>query len=140
MDFKTVLQKAFHAVKHWIAENMILVLYAVFAIVVEMIAVASVEGSPFMSRPFLALGLLIFVVGVALLVKSPRGRVTVCAVALGIQSVADLVFSVLYDMTGQYFYYEMFNLRNDAVAALESIPVNFVTFYTGLFFTTMYVI
>lgn len=140
MQIKTCLQKAWTVIKAWIKENQTILLYAAFAMVVEMIAVASIEGSPFMSRPFLAIGLLLIFIGIALLIKSERARVVYCACLLALQSVMDLVFSVIYDMTGQYFYYEMFNLRNDAVAALESIPVNFVTFYTGLFFTVIYII
>lgn len=124
----------------WCKENRLVLLYVLFAIAIEMLAVFAVEGTPFLSRPFMAIGLLIFVTGIVLLIKSEQTRLIVCAVLLAVQAIMGLVFAVIYDMTGQYFYYEMINLRNDAVAALESIPMNFMAFYSGLFFCVMFVI
>lgn len=124
----------------WIKNNRLVALYFLFAILVELIAVWEVEGVPFMTRPFLSLGLLVFLCGIILLVKNNYARLTVGAVLLIAQAVLDLVFSVIYDMTGQYFDWGMLNLRNDAFGILESIPVNFVTFYAGLFFSVIYII
>ncbi len=124
----------------WIKNNRLAALYFVFAILVEMIAVWEVEGSPFMTRPFLSLGLLTFLSAIILLVKNNYIRLSIGAVLLIAQAILDLVFSVIYDMTGQYFDWGMLNLRNDAFGILESIPVNFVTFYAGLFFSVVYII
>ena len=48
----------------WIKENSLIVLYFIFAIGIEMVAVFAVEGDPFMTRPFLSLGLLLFICGI----------------------------------------------------------------------------
>ncbi len=134
------MQEVLKKIKKWSGENALVLLYFVFAVLVEMTAVFVVEGTPFMTRPFLSLGLLLFVCGIVLLVKSNKGRAITCTVMLLLQAVLDLVFSVIYDMTDQYFDLGMFNLRNDAFAILENIPVNFVTFYSGLFFGLMYLV
>ncbi len=134
------MKKVFEKVKAWGKENSLVLLYFVFAILIEMTAVFVVEGTPFLSRPFLSLGLLSFICGIILLVKSNRARVIICTVMLALQAILDLVFSVIFDMTDQYFDLGMFNLRNDAFAILENIPVDFVTFYAGLFFSVMFLI
>ncbi len=125
-------------IKAWIKTNILVLAYFLFAVLIETTAVFVVEGTFFIRRPFLALGLLAAICGGLLLVKSNRARTITCGVLLILQAVLDLVFSVIYDMTDQYFDFGMFNLRNDAFAILESIPVNFFTFYAGLFFSVIF--
>ena len=48
-------------IKAWIKENSLVLLYFVFAVLVEMTAVFTVEGSPFLSRPFMSIGFLVLV-------------------------------------------------------------------------------
>ena len=127
-------------IKTWIKENSLVLLYFVFAVLIEMTAVFVVEGSPFLTRPFLSLGLLLFLCGIVLLIKNNLARLLVCAVLLIGQGVLDLVFAVIYNMTDQYFDLGMLNLRNDAFGILENIPVDFVTFYAGLFFSVMFIV
>lgn len=127
-------------VKAWIKENSLVLLYFLFAVLIEMTAVFVVEGSPFLSRPFLSLGLLIFLCGIVLLIKNNLARLIVCAVLLIGQGVLDIVFAVIYNMTDQYFDLGMLNLRNDAFGILENIPLDFVTFYAGLFFSVMFIV
>ena len=67
-------------------------------------------------------------------------RLVLGAVLLGIQGALDLIFVAIYDMTGQYFDLGMLSLRNDAVAILESIPVNFFTFYATVACCVVYII
>ena len=127
-------------VKTWIKENSLVVLYFVFAVLIEMVAVCVVAGTPFLTRPFLSLGLLIFLCGIALLIKNNLARVIVCAIFLVGQGVLDLAFAIIYNMTDQYFDLGMLNLRNDAFGILENIPLDFVTFYAGLFFSIIFVV
>lgn len=136
------MKKANFATKTWgfIKEHRLVVLYFLFAICIEMVAVFAVEGNPFMTRPLLSLGLLLFLCGVLFTVKGTRARTLVGGVFLITQAVIDLVFSVIFDMTDQYFDFGMLNLKNDAFGILESIPVNFLTFYSGVFFCAVYII
>ncbi len=134
------MQKVMQNVKTWLKNNALVLLYFLFAVLIEMIAVLVVEGTPFLTRPFLSLGLLFVVCGVILLIPSNKARTFTCMAMLLLQAVLDLVFSVIFDMTDQYFDLGMLSLRNDAFAILESIPVNFVTFYAGFFFCVMFLI
>ena len=127
-------------VKAWIKENSLVLLYFLCAVLVEMTAVFNIEGSPFLSRPFMSLGLLVLVCGIALLIKNNLVRLIFCAVMLIAQGVLDLVFTVIYNMTDQYFDLGMLNLRNDAFGILENIPVDFVTFYAGLLFSVLFIV
>lgn len=126
--------------KEWIESNRIVVIYFIYAILIEMIAVFAVEGNPFITNPFISLGLLFVITGIALIFKSNKKRFLFCSVFLVVQAVADLGFAVVYDMTGQYFDFGMLNLRNDAFGILESIPMNFIAFYSAMFFCIFFVI
>ena len=136
MNVKKIVEKIWA----WLKVNRLVAIYFVFAAVMETVAVFAVEGSPFMTRPFLSLGLLFFICGIMLLVKSNRARMIIGALLLGLQMVLDLVFSVIFDMTGQYFDFGMLNLRNDAFATLEGLSVDFFTFYAGVLFCILYIV
>lgn len=132
--------KIWKNIRNWIKENRLAVMYFVFAICIEMIAVFTVEGNPFLRRPFIALGVLLLLTALVLLIPNDKARFIIYAVLLAAQGILDLVFAVIYDMTGQYFDFAMLNLRNDAFAILENIPVNFVTFYSAMFFCGIFIV
>ncbi|MBQ7913387.1 MAG: sulfatase-like hydrolase/transferase [Clostridia bacterium] len=93
-----------------------------------------------MTRPLLAFGFLIMLAGALLLLPNNMVKLIVGTLLLFIQTVLDLIFAAIYDMTGQYFDLDMFSLRNDAVSALEKIPVNFVAFYIGVLACVLFII
>lgn len=124
----------------WLKDNRLAMLYPILAIIMEMTAVFAIEGSPFLTRPFLSLGVMVFFFALLLLIKDNRIRLVVGACMLIVQAVLDLVFAALFDMTGQYFDWGMLSLRNDAVAALEKIPINFFAFYGGVLCCVVYII
>lgn len=126
--------------KKWFLDNQIVVVYFIFSILIEMIGVLAVEGSPLITKPYILLGFWIFITGIALLFESNIKRFVFCTIFIVVQSLADLVFVVIYDMTGQYFDYGMLNLRNDAFGILESIPMNFIAFYSAVLFCVLYII
>ena len=132
--------KTLSAIWKWVKANRLFLLYLLFALLMEMVAVWTVEGSPFMSRPFILFGILLFLGALVLFIPNNRVRLGVYAVLLVVQGVLDIIFAVIYDLTGQYFAYEMLNLKNDAFGTLENLPVNFVTFYAGFFFCALYII
>ncbi len=133
-------QTYWNKIKNWLKGNQVVAVYVAFAMILEMLSVFVVEGNPFLSRPFLGLGILIFMLGIVCLFKNEKARFIFCACLLAIQAILELLLILIYDMTGQYFYFEMMNLRNDAIAALDSIPVNFVSFYSGLSLFVIYLL
>ncbi len=128
------LRKGYQKTKAWSKANALVLLYFICAVVMEMTAVFVVEGTPFLRRPFLSLGLLICICGILLLIKNNTARTVVCVSLLFVQLALDLIFSVIYALTDQYFALDMLSLRNDAFGILENLPVDFITFYVGLFF------
>ena len=124
----------------WLKKNRLAVLYFVFAVFIESIAVATVEGSPFLARPFISLGVLLALTALVWLIPNDKARFIIYALLLSAQGILDLVFAVIFDMTGQYFDFAMLSLRNDAFAILESVPVNFITFYSAMFFCAVYIV
>lgn len=133
---KNVLKK----ILEWTKINRLVVIYFFLAILIETSVVFSVEGTPFMTRPFLAFGFLMVLAGVLLLLPNNMAKLIVGTVMLFLQTVLDLIFAAIYDMTGQYFDLDMFSLRNDAVSALEKIPINFIAFYIGFLACVLYII
>ncbi|MBQ8405653.1 MAG: LTA synthase family protein [Clostridia bacterium] len=137
---KSVMKNVFNKIWEWIKINRLVVIYFFLAILIEMSVVFSVEKTPFMTRPFLGLGLLIALAGVLLLLPNNMVKLIVGTVMLVVQTALDFIFAAIYDMTGQYFDLDMFSLRNDAVSALEKIPVNFVAFYIGFLACVLFII
>lgn len=127
-------------IKKWLDINKIVVVYFLCAIFIEMISVLAVEGNPIIRNPFIELGILVLICGIALVIRSNKARFIFCSIFLILQAVLDLAFAVIYDMTGQYFDFGMLNLRNDAFGILESIPMNFLAFYAAMFFCIFFVI
>lgn len=130
----------FVALWKWAKDNRFFLLYLLFAAIIEMWTVFVLEGNPFMSRPFLSWGLMLLIAGLVLLIPHRRGQVIAFSVLLVIQFVLQLVFSVIFDLTEQYFEYEMLALKNDAFGTMENIPVRFSIFYMDVALCIVYVI
>ena len=124
----------------WIRNNPLSVLYFFFAIAIEMVLVFTVEGNPFMTRPFVSLGVLLMATALVLYIPNLCVRAYTYTGLLVAQMVLDLIFCVVYDMTDQYFDIGMLKLRNDAFGIIESLPVNFLAFFGGLFFILVYLV
>ncbi len=132
--------KFFAAIWHWVKENRYFLLFLLCSALMEMATIFFLEGNPFMTRPFLSWGLMAFLSGLVLLIPSRRVQVTVFSVLLVVQFAFQLVFLVIFDLTEQYFEYEMLNLKNDAFGTLENIPIRFGVFFVGITLCILYVV
>lgn len=126
--------------RSFIQKNLTVILFFIFSILIEMIAVYSIEKSPFLSHPWIWLGALITVCGIMIMVKKERAKIIIGLVFMILQSIICMIMAVLYEMAGQYFDFGMLNLRNDAFGILENIPMDFVTFYTAFFFCAIFIV
>ena len=124
----------------FIKTNLTVILFVVFSVLIEMISVYSIEKSPFISYPWIWLGLLFLIAGIMLMIKSELVRLIIGVSFMAVQSIICMIMAVLFNMAGQYFDFGMLNLRNDAFGILENIPMDFVTFYTALFFCLVFAI
>ncbi len=130
----------FAALWKWSKDNRFFLMFVLFTAIIEMSTVWFLDGNPFMSRPFLSWGLMAFLGGLILLIPSRRVQVIVFSVLLILHFALQIVFSVIFDLTEQYFEYEMLNLKNDAFGTLENIPVRFGLFFVGITLCTVYVV
>ena len=123
--------KFFAALEKWSKDNRFFLMFLLFTAIIEMSTVWFLDGNPFMSRPFLSWGLLVFLGGVILLIPSRRVQVIIFSILLVAHFALQIIFSVIFDLTEQYFEYEMLNLKNDAFGTLENIPIRFGLFFVG---------
>ena len=121
-------------------KHLTVILFFVFSILIEMISVCSIEKSPFISHPWIWLGLLITISGCMIMMRSELARLITGLFFMILQSLICMIMAVLYDMAGQYFDFGMLNLRNDAFGILENIPMDFITFYTAFFFCMIFAV
>lgn len=132
--------KFFAALWKWCKDNKFFLMFLLFTAIIEMTTVWLVDGKPFMSRPFLSFGLLALVGGLVLLVPSRRVQVILFSILLIVHFVLQIVFTVIFDLTEQYFEFEMLNLKNDAFGTLENIPIRFVMFFVDITLCITYVV
>ncbi len=70
------------------------------------------------------------------LLPKQKIRYICCSILLAITGIVNLLFIVVYKMTGTIFDFGMLNLRKDAMGIIESLPIPFLfTFLFGLSFS-----
>ncbi len=125
--------------KKYFKKYSVLLVFVILSFLIECTGALITDGS-FMIydvRYFLTINIII--ISILFLIKSDIARFFTAFGVLLFLGLFNMVFLVMYELTGQYFTYAMFNLRNDAVGIMESIPldfffvVSFVTLMTSLF-------
>lgn len=111
--------------KKFLKQHFIPLTFFLLAVLIEYLAVYVTSGSFRISKPWLMLTLLAALTALQYLMPKNRSRHIFSSLALSVLAVANLVFVIIFDMTGTIFDFAMFNLRGDAMAILESIPLNF---------------
>ncbi len=87
----------------FIKTNLTVILFVVFSVLIEMISVYSIEKSPFISYPWIWLGLLFLIAGIMLMIKSELVRLIIGVSFMAVQSIICMIMAVLFNMAGQYF-------------------------------------
>ena len=116
----------------FIRNNYIPFLFALLAVIIELTAVYVTSGKLFIRSPWMYFTVLGLLVVLQFFLTTDRARHIWSTVVLTVLFVMDLVFIVIYEMTGTIFDFSMLKLRGDAMAILESVPINFLyTFLCG---------
>ncbi len=110
----------------FLQSNFIIWAFWAVAVVIELTGVCVTSGRFLIRRPFMWLSLMSVFTAILFAVKRPKGRYWCAFSFMLVFFVIDLVFIVVYDMTGSTFDFAMLKLRGDAMAIIESIPINFV--------------
>ena len=102
--------------------------FLAIAVLMELTGVCVTSGKFLIRNPLMFFSVLAVFTGVLFGIKNQKARYWCAFAFLMLIFVIDLVFIVVYEMTGSTFDYSMLKLRNDAMAIVESIPINFVFF------------
>lgn len=116
--------------KRLIKNNYIPILFAFVAVCMELTAVYVTSGKLLIRHPWLYLSMLAILTLLQYFLRTNRARHICASILLSVFFVCDLVFIVIYEMTGTIFDFSMLKLRGDAMAILESVPINFT--YTAI--------
>lgn len=110
----------------WIRTNYIPFLFAACAVLIELTAVAVTGGKFYIRSPWMQLSVLFVLTAAQFFIYSNKARHIYSYVVLSVILVTDLLFIILYELTGTIFDFSMLKLRNDAMGIIESVPINFV--------------
>ena len=105
--------------------NYIPYLFAIAAILIELTAVFVTSGKFYIRSPWLYFTILAAFTFVQFFIPSNKIRHVYSSIVLALFFACDLVFVVIYDMTGTIFDFSMFKLRSDAMAIVEKVQINF---------------
>jgi len=123
-------------VLNYLKINYIPFLFFIVAVLIEFTGAMVTSGKFFITNPWMWLSVLLLVTSVQLLFKSQKVRFIISTVYLAFSFVANLVFIVIFEMTGTIFDFSMLKLRGDAMAIVENVPINFTHFtVAGILFT-----
>ncbi len=109
--------------------NWIIIYNAITLILIELMAVLVTSGKFYISSPQIILSLILLISVCLYIIKSQFVRYITSITIMSCFAIVDIIFIVIYEMTGQVFEFQMFSLRNDAFAIIESIPINTLYFF-----------
>ncbi|MBQ8424621.1 MAG: sulfatase-like hydrolase/transferase [Clostridia bacterium] len=114
--------------KRFLKDNILIFTYFAMACLIELIGVFVTSGKFYIKSPWVFLLVQLIFVCVLFCINTNKVRHIVASCFLAVFMIVNIVFVVLFEMTETMFDYGMLNLKNDAMAILESIPINFVFF------------
>ena len=126
--------------KKFFKSNCLIWIYFGLAMLIELTAVFVTSDKFYIRSPLIFLLIQLFIMLILLAIKSNKARHITTSLLLVLFMVVDLVFIVIFEMTETIFDYGMFNLRNDGMAILESVPINFTFFAISMLAISLYIV
>ena len=111
--------------------NYIPFLFAAAAIVIELTAVFVTSGKFYIRSPWMYFTILAALTFIQFFIPNNYARHVYSSIALAVFFVCDLVFVIIYEMTGTIFDFSMFKLRGDAMSIVEKLQINFIYVSVG---------
>lgn len=127
-------------VKKILKDNILVIVYFVLAVFIELLGVLVTSDKIFIRSPWVFLMVQLFCVVVLISIGNNRARHIVASLMLILFAVLNLVFIVIFEMTETIFDFGMFDLRNDAMRILESVPINFAFFTCTMIALSIFII
>ena len=126
--------------KKFLKSNCLVWIYFGLVTLIELVAVFVTSGKFYIRSPLIFLLTQLFIMLILLAIPSNKARHITSYLLLIFFMVVDLVFIVIFEMTETIFDYGMFNLRNDGMAILESVPINFTFFAISMLAIALYIV
>jgi len=126
--------------KNFFKSNLLIWIYFICTLIIELTAVFVTSGKFYIRMPFIYLFIQFLILLILLSIKTNKARHITSSILLILFAIIDLIFIVIYEMTGTIFDYGMFNLRSDAMAILESIPINYMFFAVTMLIIALYIV
>lgn len=126
--------------KKFLKSNVLVWIYFGLALLIELTAVFVTSNKFYIRMPFIFLLVQLFIMLILLCIPSNKARHITSSLLLVFFMIVDIVFIVIFEMTETIFDYGMFNLRNDGMAILESVPINFSFFAVSMLAITLYIV
>lgn len=126
--------------KKFFKENILIFIYFPLVCLIELLGVAVTAGTFYIKEPWVFLLIQFVFVGILFCISSNKARHIVASCFLILFTIVNFIFIVIFEMTETIFDFGMFKLRNDAMAILESIPVNFIFFSISLLIISCFII
>lgn len=125
----------------FLKENALLIAFVVLILFYELLGVCVTFKKFYIRDPrilFIYLGIVVFTL---VLIRHQFVRYIGCSILLAFSGVINILFIVVYQMTGTIFDFGMLNLRKDAMGIIESLPIPFLfTFLFALTFSLFLVL
>ena len=112
-------------IKHFLKTNYIPLTFLLLGVIIELVAVLVTSGKFYVRNPIMWLSILGALTVTQFFILNQKARYIYSCIALLVLMILDLVFIVIYDMTGTIFDFSMLQLRNDGMAIIEKLPINF---------------
>ncbi len=106
--------------------NYIIWCYWAVMLSIELTGVCVTSGKFYIRNPLMFFSLIGIFTAVLFSIKNQKGRYWCAFVLALVLFVVDLVFIVIFDMTGTTFDFAMLQLRGDAMTIVEKLQVDFV--------------
>jgi len=126
--------------KKFLKSNILIWIYFALALLIELTAVFVTSDKFYIRSPLIFLLIQLFIMLILLCIPSNKARHRTASILLIFFMIVDLVFIVIFEMTETIFDYGMFNLRNDGMAILESVPINFTFFAISMLSISLYIV
>lgn len=110
--------------KKYLIKYSIIFIFMMVSLLLEFSGVWIVEGTFYIHDIRYFLTLVVLFSAILFLIKSDTVRFYTAGIILLILGIVNISFILMYDMTGQYFDFAMFNLSGDAIGIIEFLPLN----------------
>lgn len=116
--------------KNFLIKNSLIITFIVLCVLLELIGVLLTDGSFYIIDIRYFLTIILFLSAILYLIPNNTIKFFTAIALVFALGTFNIIFIVLYEMSGEHFKFAMFNLRGDAAGIIESIPLNFFFCFT----------